>query len=112
MSQPSRPRARGPARRRHQLKFEHPTPLEERCLLAPVVPIFPLQVTFTAAATPTNADLGTVVVSQNTTATTAGGILTAAPITSVTELTPTASFGGDIVRIQAGPGGDFGKGLY
>ena len=28
------------------------------------------------------------------------------------ELTPLSSFGGDIVRIKAGPGGVFGNGLY
>ena len=39
-------------------------------------------------------------------------IETPAPITSVAELTPLSSFGGDIVRIKAGPGGVFGKGLY
>jgi hypothetical protein len=35
-----------------------------------------------------------------------------APITSVSQLTSSTSFGGDIVRIEAGPGGDFGKGVY
>ena len=41
------------------------------------------------------------------------GFPTAAPITSVSQLTPNSSFGGDIVRIQAGPGGgDFGSGVY
>ena len=39
-------------------------------------------------------------------------IATPAPITSVAELTPLTSFGGDIVRIKAGPGGVFGNGLY
>src|SRR6185369_14146057 len=34
------------------------------------------------------------------------------PVTTVNQLTPSSSFGGDIVRIQAGPGGDFGKGVY
>jgi hypothetical protein len=77
-------------------------------LLAPFVSIFPLTATFTAATTPTDAFLGTVTVSETTT----GTLHTAAPITSVTELTPLNSFGGDIVRIKAGPGGDFGKGLY
>lgn len=109
MSQPSRPRARGPARRHRALKFEKPTPLEQRCLLAPVVPVFPLQAEFTAADNPTNAFLGTVVVSPNTDV---DPIETAAPITSVAQLTPLSSFGGDIVRIKAGPGGDFGKGVY
>ena len=44
-------------------------------------------------------------VSENTTAT----IDTMAPITSVSELTPIASFGNDIVTIAAGPGGVFGN---
>src|SRR5689334_14288971 len=111
MSQPSRPRAHGPAqRRKRQLRPDSPRPLEERCLLAPIIPVFPLQATFTAAPTPTNAFLGTVVVSSNTTGT--ATIETPAPITSVAELTPLSSFGGDIVRIKAGPGGAFGKGVY
>ena len=38
MSQPSRPQAHGPAqRRRRELKIEAVQPLEDRCLLAPVV---------------------------------------------------------------------------
>jgi len=77
-------------------------------MMAPVVATFPLQAVFTAAPTPTNADLGTVVVSQNTT----GTIDTEAPITSVSELTPASSFGGDIVTIAAGPGGVFGNVVY
>src|SRR6516165_1201207 len=110
MSQPSRPRARGPAqRRRRDLQIERPVPLEERRLPAPFVTTFPLIATFTPAPTPTNAFLGTVTVSENTTAT---PLDTAAPITSVAELTPNSSFGGDIVNIAAGPGGVFGKGLY
>src|SRR5271157_425677 len=110
MSQPSRPRARGSAKRRRVVKPETPLPLEQRCLLAPFVSVFPTTTTFTAATSPTtNADLGTITVAQNTTAT---PISTSAPITSVAELTPLASFGGDIVRIVAGPGGVFGNGLY
>jgi hypothetical protein len=76
--------------------------------MAPVVATFPLQVSFTAAATPTNADLGIVTVQENTTAT----LDTAAPITSVSELSPASSFGGDIVTIAAGPGGVFGNDVY
>ena len=111
MSQPSRPRGRGPAqqRRRRDLKLEQPVPLEDRRMPAPVVAVFPLTATFTAAATPTNTDLGTVVVSENTAA-----AITAspAPITSVAELTPNTSFGGDIVNIEPGPGGVFGSDVY
>ena len=98
MSQPSRTRAHGPAKRRRQLKPDMPIPLEERCLLAPFISLFPESATFTAATTPTNAFLGTVTITSTTT----GTIHTAAPITSVTELTPLNSFGGDIVRIKAG----------
>jgi hypothetical protein len=76
--------------------------------MAPVVATFPITATFTAAATPTNQDLGTVTVSQNTGA----AIDTMAPITSVSELTPISSFGGDIVTIAAGPGGVFGNVIY
>ena len=97
MSQPSRPRAKATAKRRRQLKPDVPTPLESRCLLAPVVTTYPTVATFTAADTPTNQFLGTVIVAADTTATT---LQTAAPITSVTELTPSSSFGGDIVRVK------------
>src|SRR5205085_3638932 len=100
----------GPAqRRRRDLQVEQPVPLEERRLLAPFVPLFPLQAIFTPAPTPTNAFLGTVTVSENTSATL---VDSAAPITSVAELPPASSFGGDIVNIAAGPGGVFGKGVY
>ena len=47
-------------------------------------------------------------VSQNVAAT----IDTMAPITSVSQLTPASSFGGDIVAIAAGPGGVFGNVIY
>ena len=51
MSQPSRPQAHGPAqRRRRQLKFEAVQPLEDRCLLAPVVAISPTLAAATAVA--------------------------------------------------------------
>src|SRR5271157_1617902 len=110
MSQPSRTGARGPAKRRRAIKPETPFPLEQRCLLAPYVTIYPTTTTFTATTAPTtNADLGEITVAQNTTA---SNISTSAPITSVAELTPLSSFGGDIVRLAAGPGGVFGNGLY
>src|SRR5271166_5982516 len=110
MSLPSRTRARGQAKRRRAVQLETPFPLEERCLLAPYVTVFPVTATFTATTTPTtNADLGEITVAQNTTAT---NISTSAPITAVAELTPLSSFGGDIVRLAAGPGGVFGNGLY
>ena len=64
---------------------------------------------FTPATTPTNADQGIITVEPNTAAT---ALDTAAPITSVSELTPISSFGGDIVTIAAGPGGVFGNDVY
>ena len=112
MSQPSRPRSRGSVqRRRRDIKFDQPVPLERRSLMAPIVATFPLTASFTAstAATVVNSDLGTVTVSENTTATNLNGM---APITSVSELTPVSSFGGQIVTIAAGPGGVFGEGVY
>ena len=70
----------------------------------------PCRRSFTAAPTPTNSRPGH------------GGRLrehggrdsptTAAPITSVSELTPISSFGSDIVNIAAGPGGVFGDDVY
>ena len=68
----------------------------------------------------------TPVMSTNTYATTftaagSGGIVTvagtsfaqsAAGFTSITKLADSSQFGGDMVRIQAGPGGDFGTGVY
>jgi hypothetical protein len=110
MSHPSRPRERGTAPRRSRvIRLEAPQALEDRRLLAPVVAISPLAATFTAAAAPTNANLGTITINQSTTA---ANFPSAAPLTSVTELSPASQFGGDIVRVVAGPGGVFGNGLY
>ena len=86
-------------------------PLEERCLLTPVVVVTPPAATFTAAAAPTNADLGTVTIAPAVT-TVPAAYPTQAPVTTVNQLTPASSFGGDIVRIQAGPGGVFGNYVY
>ena len=53
MSQPSRPRSRGTAeRRRRDVKFDRPVPLERRSLMAPVVATFPLTASFTARGDP------------------------------------------------------------
>ncbi|MBV8677656.1 MAG: hypothetical protein JO355_10895, partial [Planctomycetaceae bacterium] len=112
MSHPSRPQSRGPGRRRRrEHHLESIEELEDRCLLAPTVTVLPYQATFTPAATPTNANLGTVTVTTPT-PTTTSTYPTEAPATSVSELTPISAFGGDIVRIKAGPGGVFGKGVY
>src|SRR4051794_5090008 len=117
MSHQSRPRPRGLARRRLlTARIEATTPLEERQLLAPFVSQFPTTATFTAFATqPKGVNLGSITVNFGTAAalpsqTGATNVLPAFPeaaaITSVSELTPTTSFGGDIVRIRSGPGGD------
>jgi hypothetical protein len=79
-------------------------------MMAPVVAVYPLTATFTAATSPVNSDLGSVTVSENTALSTSIG--TMAPITSVSELTSLASFGNDIVTIAAGPGGVFGNDVY
>ncbi|MGE3819915.1 MAG: hypothetical protein AB7I30_10795, partial [Isosphaeraceae bacterium] len=111
MSHRSRPQARGPARRRpRDLKLDTVAPLEERSLLAPVVSVYPRLAAFAADATqPQGVVSGGVVVTLGQQD---PGFPSAAPLTSVTQLTPITSFGGDIVRIEAGPGGDFGKGVY
>jgi hypothetical protein len=80
--------------------------LESLQLLAPVVSTGVNVATFTAAATPTNPFLGTVTIDQVDSAFSPAGY------TSVSELTSLAAFGGDMVRIEAAPGGDFGKGVY
>jgi len=107
MSHPSRPQARGPApRRRHQHKIEAIQALEDRLVMAPIVSSVVQTAVFTAATTPTNDFLGRVTI-QDIARTTSPN-----PITSVTQFAQSSQFGGDIVRIKAGPGGDFGKGLY
>lgn len=80
--------------------------LEKREVLAPFISTQSYSASFTAATTPTFSNLGTVSITATNSTTSAAGF------TSVTELTSLNQFGGDIVRIQAGPGGDFGQGLY
>src|SRR5512142_731760 len=110
MSHPSRPPERGPApRRQRDIRLEAPQTLEERRLLSFFLPLVAEQATFTAAANPTNANLGTVTIAPPDGTNT---FPSAAPLTSVSQLAPSSEFGGDIVRINAGPGGDFGKGVY
>ncbi len=107
MSHPSRPQAPGLAPRpRRQHRIESIQALEDRLVMAPVVTSTFRTAVFTPARTPTNAFLGTVTVAQTP--------LTNAPspVTSVSEFATNAQFGGDIVKIKAGPGGEFGKGLY
>jgi hypothetical protein len=116
MSQPSRPRTRGPAQRRsREHRIDRLESLEERFLLSAAAPFSepflatgPLTTTFTPAATPTNPFLGDVTINAPISTTYPGQ----EPVTTVNELTPTTSFGGDIVRIEAGPGGAFGNDVY
>ncbi|MDB5351133.1 MAG: hypothetical protein JWN86_2380 [Planctomycetota bacterium] len=107
MSHNHRLEPRGAARPKRQVRIEAVQALESRQLLAPVVSTLVPIATFTPAVVPTNDNLGSVTV-------TLGGSVTAsaAPLTSVAQLTSANSFGGDIVKIEAGPGGDFGKGVY
>src|SRR4051812_5646727 len=110
MSQPSRPQARGPSRRRRQHQVEPLFRLEDRELRAPVVSGDVRTAVFPAFDTP--------IIQGNTELLRTGAIgsTTApdgpSPVTSVTQFAPASQFGGDIVRIEAGPGGDFGKGVY
>ncbi len=111
MSQPSRPHARGAAkRRRRQFQVDTIEHLERLTLLAPIIPT-QVATTATFVATPqvppnTNVNLGSFTITQTPLP------VSAAPYVSVSELTPISDFGNDIVRIKAGPGGDFGNGLY
>ena len=102
MSQPSRPRSRGTAqRRRRDVKLDRPVPLEtaepdgagRRDLSAAPRASRQRRRRRTRTWGPSRSR-------ENTTATT---LDTMAPITSVSELTPISSFGGDIVTIAAGP---------
>ena len=108
MSHKNRPESHGIADRpRRKVSLDNIELLEKRQLLAPVVALTTPVATFVPATVPTNTNLGTVTIAL-------AGSLTAsaAPLTSVAQLTSANSFGGDIVRIEAGPGGDFGKGVY
>lgn len=110
MSEPSRTRVRKTEakRRRHTWQVETLQALEEKALLAPFLTTNVKTATFTAFANqPTNVNFGTVEVDEGP-----ASNFSAAPYVSVSQLTPISAFGNDIVRIQAGPGGDFGKSLY
>jgi hypothetical protein len=88
-----------------------PSPTPTPTPVPPIVVTTPPVATFTPSATPGNADLGIVTIAPATT-TVPSPYPTEAPITTVTELTPVSSFGGDIVRIEASPGGAFGNYVY
>lgn len=110
MSEPSRSRARKPEakRRPNRWQVEALRPLEEKALLAPYLTTTVMNATFTPDANqPTSQNIGTVDVTEG-----AESIYSAAPYVSVSQLTPISAFGNDMVRIEAGPGGDFGKGVY
>ncbi len=111
MSQPSRPQARGPARRtRRRFAIEAVQLLEDRQLLTPFMTIDQKTATYNITNTVTTNGITTTNGTIDITTTPSPN--SAAGFTSVAQLTSNASFGGDIVRIQAGPGGDFGKALY
>lgn len=110
MSEPTPPRPRLEAqRRRRSIRLEPIQELEERKLLAPYIPITARTATFTPLPNqPNTQNLGTVTVNIGTQPITTS----AAAYTSVAQFAPISQFGGNIVRIEAGPGGDFGKGVY
>src|SRR4051794_24541378 len=102
MSHPSRPRPHHPAdadrrRRARKHKPDAVLSLEERCLLTPYVTIGPATATFvpTTATLPTGVASGSVNIILNSPSPT---FASAAPLTSISQLTPISSFGGDIVR--------------
>ena len=108
MSLPSRSHARGLSRRRERkFRLTGGQALEGRQLLAPVVDTTVPVATFTPLVNqPNTQNLGNVTITEIPTSD------SSAPYTSVSLFTPSSTFGGDIVRIQAGPGGDFGENLY
>lgn len=107
MSQPSRPLARRPEKRRNR-KFSISVldALEMKQLLTPVLTTGTDEVTLIPVANSNNTAFN---FSHEFTQ---GGVNSAAEQTSVSMLTPLSQFGGDMVRIEAGPGGDFGRGVY
>ena len=111
MSPSSRPWSRGLApRRRRSISLAPPVRLEDRCLLAPVLATVIPTVTATTPTITPAPPAGTQI--QDIAITPIALPSSPAPITSVSLLTPDSAFGGDLVRIKAGPGGDFGKGVY
>jgi hypothetical protein len=106
LSRSQAPKSHSKTRRNRRAQVNALELLEGRCMPAPVVTGPIPTATFIPATTPTLDNLGTVEIT--TTATTDSALA----FTSVAQLTSAASFGGDIVRIEAGPGGDFGKGVY
>ncbi len=119
MSHPSRPRATGTDKRRpRSARIEAIESLELRQLLAPVVAVQPITVALANSTTVKGVTTAGVAFTAGTLTSQTGAVnpLTAFPepaaVTTVSELTTTQSFGGDIVQIAAGPGGDFGNDVY
>ena len=108
MSLPFRSKEQSSSRRKNRPVHLEATQLEERKLPAPVVDITTPVPTITSTSTGTN----TVTITGNISLSTTPSAESAAGYTSVAELTSVAAFGGDMVQISAGPGGDFGKGVY
>ena len=108
MSQPSRPRSRQTDRRRKQsLIPECVMRLEERVVLSPIVSVNNPVVTII-----NQNDSNTVFEIAVSESAPDGELLSSAATTSVRLLSPVDQFGGDMVRIEAGPGGEFGRAVY
>jgi hypothetical protein len=110
MSLPFRSKEQRASRRKHRPVHLEAARLEDRCLPAPIVDITTTTTTLTNVVTTTVNNITTV--TGNITESTTPSPNSAAGFTSVGELTPLTVFGGDMVQIAAGPGGDFGKGVY
>ena len=111
MSQPIRSRASAQEarRRRRRMQIEPILRLEAKALLAPYLPIGTRTAEFNPFDDqPENENFGSVTVTFGE----ASLVNSAAAYVSVSQLTPISTFNDDIVRIEAGPGGDFGKSVY
>ncbi len=110
MSLPFRSKEQRSSRRKTRSVYLEATQLEDRKLPAPIVdintPTPVVKVVTTTTTTTTTTISGTITLSTTPSANSAAGF------TSVAELTSVNAFGGDMVQIAAGPGGDFGKGVY
>ncbi len=105
----SRGRNNGP-KRRQSFRIEPLQRLEEKQLLAPFLTTETRIAEFEQDDDLSNDDL--TIGSVSLTFGTDDSNFSAAPFVSVSQLTPISSFGGDIVNLEAGPGGDFGNVLY
>ncbi|WP_152050747.1 S8 family serine peptidase [Tautonia marina] len=109
MSQPNRSRARAQKpRSRQRFQIESIQQLETKQLLAPYLPTATRIAVFDPFDEQAdNVNRGVITVEAGDTS-----AFSAAPYVSVSQLTPSATFDNNIVRIEAGPGGDFGKVVY